>query len=150
VTKPGTRVKAVEVVPTIDNVKTVHVATKTTVLTARQADGLEMTDLDPEAAALFHRDEMTDLDLAAAVHQDEMTDLDPDIQDEITDLDLNLIEITDLYPRTSPILNTSRGKCTAPWSKYVLEVLRLSRLLDVARLLVEHLQKLQGHHHVQR
>ena len=111
-TKPGTRVKAVEVVPTIDNVKTVHVATKTTVLTARQADGLEMTDLDPEAAALFHRDEMTDLDLAAAVHQDEMTDLDPDIQDEMTDLDL--IEMTDLYPRTSTILNTSRGKCTAP------------------------------------
>jgi hypothetical protein len=145
VTKPGTRVKAVEVVPTIANVKTVHDATKTTVLTAKQADGLEMTDLDPEAAALFHLDEMTDLVRAI---QDEMTDLDQALQDEMTDLDL--IEMTDLYPRTSPILNTSRGKCTAPWSKYVLEVLRLSRLLDVARLLVEHLQKLQGHHHVQR
>jgi hypothetical protein len=148
VIKPGTRVKAVEVVPTIDNVKTVHVATKTTVLTAKQADGLEMTDLDPEAAALFHRDEMTDLDLAATVHQDEMTDLDPDIQDEMTDLDL--AEMTDLCPKASPILNTSRGRCTAPWSKYVLEVLRLSRLLDVVRLLVEHLQKLHGQHHVQR
>ena len=147
-TKHGTRVKAVEVVPTIDNVKTVHVATKTTVLTARQADGLEMTDLDPEAAALFHRDEMTDLDLAVAVHQDEMTDLDPDIQDEMTDLDL--IEMTDLYRRTLPILSTSRGKCTAPWSKYVSEVRRLSRLHGVARLLVEHLQKLHGYPHVQR
>ena len=147
-TKPGTRVKAVEVVPTIDNVKTVHVATKTTVLTARQADGLEMTDLDPEAAALFHRDEMTDLDLAAAVHQDEMTDLDQDIQDEMTDLDL--IEMTDLYPRTSPILNTSRGKCTEPWSRYVSEVRRLSRLHDAARLLVERLQKPPEDHHVQR
>ena len=133
-TKPGTRVKAVEVVPTIDNVKTVHVATKTTVLTARQADGLEMTDLDPEAAALFHLDEMTDLVRAI---QDEMTDLDP-------------AEMTDLCPKASPILNTSRGRCIAPWSKYVLEVLRLSRLPDVVRLLVEHLRKLQEHHHVQR
>jgi hypothetical protein len=97
VTKPGTRVKAVEVVPTIDNVKTVHVATKTTVLPARQADGLEMTDLDPEAAALF---------------QDEMTDLVQAIQDEMTDLDP--AEMTDLCQRTLPILNTSRGKCTAP------------------------------------
>jgi hypothetical protein len=113
-------------------VKTVHPATKTTIPTANQAEGLEMTDLDPEAGA----------------HQDEMTDLDPGIQDEMTDLDP--AEMTDLCPRTLPILNTSRGKCTAPWSKYVLEVLRLSRLLDVARLLVEHLQKLQGHHHVQR
>ena len=144
-TKLGTRVKAVEVVPTLDNVKTVHVATKTTILTARQADGLEMTDLDPEAAALFHLDEMTDLVRAI---QDEMTDLDQALQDEMTDLDL--IEMTDLYRRTLPILSTSRGKCTAPWSKYVLEVRKLSRLLDVARLLVEHLQKLQGHHHVQR
>ena len=127
--RPGTRVKAVDVVQTIADVKTVHPATKTTIPTAKQADGLEMTDLDPEAAALFHRDEMTDLDLAAAVHQDEMTDLDQDIQDEMTDLDL--IEMTDLYPRTLPILNTSRGKCTAPWSKYALEVLRLSRLLAV-------------------
>ena len=125
-TKPGTRVKAVEVVPTIDNVKTVHVATKTTVLTAKQADGLEMTDLDPEAAALFHLDEMTDLVRAI---QDEMTDLDQALQDEMTDLDL--IEMTDLYRRTLPILSTSRGKCTAPWSKYALEALRLSRLLAV-------------------
>ena len=147
-TKPGTRVKAVEVVPTIDNVKTVHVTTKTTVLTAKQADGLEMTDLDPEAAALFHRDEMTDLDLAAIVRQDEMIDLDPDIQDEMTDLDP--AEMTDLCPRTFPVLNTSRGKCTEPWSRYVSEVRRLSRLHDVARLLVERLQKLPEDHHVQR
>jgi hypothetical protein len=145
VTKPGTRVKAVEVVPTIDNVKTVHVATKTTVLTARQADGLEMTDLDPEAAALFHLDEMTDLVRAI---QDEMTDLDQALQDEMTDLDL--IEMTDLYRRTLPILNTSRCKCTAPWRKYASEVRRLSRLHDAARLLVERLQKHPEVHHVQR
>jgi hypothetical protein len=132
VTKPGIRVKAVEVVPTIANVKTVHDATETTVLTVRQANGLEMTDLDPEAGA----------------HQDEMTDLDPGIQDEITDLDL--AEMTDLCPKASPILNTSRGRCTAPWSKYALEVLRLSRLLAVVRLLVEHHQRLQGQHRVQR
>ena len=141
----GTRVKAVEVVPTIANVKTVHDATKTTVLTAKQADGLEMTDLDPEAAALFHLDEMTDLVRAI---QDEMTDLDQALQDEMTDLDL--IEMTDLYRRTLPILSTSRGKCTAPWSKYASEVRRLSRLHDAARLLVERLQKPPEDHHVQR
>jgi hypothetical protein len=122
----------VDVVQTTVNVKTVHEADKTIIPTANQADGLEMTDLDPEAGA----------------HQDEMTDLDPGTQDEMTDLDQ--VEMTDLYRRTLPILNTSRGKCIAPWSKYVLEVRRLSRLLDVVRLPVEHLPKLHGHHRVQR
>ena len=131
--RPGTRVKAVDVVQTIADVKTVHPATKTTIPTANQADGLEMTDLDPEAAALF-QDEMTDLVQAT---QDEMTDLDP-------------AEMTDLCPRTFPDLNISKGKCTAPWSKYISEVLRLSRRPDVVRLLVERLQKLHGQHHVQR
>ena len=110
-TRPGTKVKAVDVVPTFADVKTVHLVTKTTI-PPNQANGLEMTDLDPEAGA--HQDEMTDLDLGT---QDEMTDLDQALQDEMTDLDL--IEMTDLYQRTLPILNTSRGKCTAPWSKYV-------------------------------
>ena len=131
-TRPGTKVKAVDVVPTFADVKTVHLMTKTTIPTANQADGLEMTDLDPEAGA----------------HQDEMIDLDLGIQDEMTDLDQT--EMTDLCPKASPILNTSRGRCTAPWSKYTLEVLRLSRLLAVVRLLVEHHQRLQGQHRVQR
>ena len=78
----------------------------------------------------------------------EMIDIDLGTQTEMTDLDQ--AEMTNFCPKASPILNTSRGRCTAPWSKYALEVLRLSRLLAVVRLLVEHHQRLQGQHRVQR
>ena len=91
---------------------------------------------------------MTDLNPKAHFHQDEMTDLDPETQDEMTDLDP--IEMNDLYPRTLPILNTSRGTRTAPWSKYASEARKLSRLHDAVRLLVEHLQKLHCQHRIQR
>ena len=53
------------------NVKTVHVANKTTIHAAT-AEGLEMTDLDPEAH--FRQDKMTDFDLEDI--QAEMIDLD--------------------------------------------------------------------------
>jgi hypothetical protein len=81
-----------DVVKTNVNVKTVHDANKTTIH-ATTAEGLEMTDLDPEA--LFRQDEMTDLgpEEVQAIVQAEMTDLDR---------------------TTLPDLNTSSGKCIAP------------------------------------
>ena len=110
VTRPGIKVKAVDVVKPRVNVKTVHDVK--TIIHASKAEGLEMTDLDPEAQ----------------FRQDEITDLDPEpCQAEMTDLD----------QRTSPVLNTSSGKCTEPW--IASEVRKLSRLLDAVRLLVEHL-----------
>ena len=110
VTRPGIKVKAVDVVKPHANVKTVHDA-KTTIQAATTAEGLEMTDLDPEAHC----------------RQDEITDLDPAPRQA---------EKTDLAQRTSPVLNTSSGKCTALW--IASEVRKLSRLLDAVRLLVEH------------
>ena len=109
VTRPGIKVKAVDVVKPRVNVKTVHDVK--TIIHASKAEGLEMTDLDPEAQ----------------FRQDEITDLGPEpCQAEMTDLD----------QRTSPVLNTSSGKCTEPW--IASEVRKLSRLLDAVRLLVEH------------
>ena len=109
VTRPGIKVKAVDVVKLHANVKTVH-DVKTTIQ-ANTAEGLEMTDLDPEAHC----------------RQDEITDLDPAPCQA---------EKTDLVQRTLPVLNTSSGKCTALW--IASEVRKLSRLLDAVRLLVEH------------
>ena len=90
VTRPGIKVKAADVVKPHANVKTVHVASKTTIQAAITAEGLEMTDLDPEAHC--RQDEITDLDRAP-----------------------RQAEKTDLAQRTSPVLNTSSGKCTALW-----------------------------------
>ena len=79
----------------------------------------------------------------ALLSQDEMTDLDPD-------------EMTNLVPPASPILNTSRGKCSVPWTVCVWVARRLSGLLDTARKQLEHLQKVHGitqgarHQNVQR
>jgi hypothetical protein len=81
-----------DVVKTNANVKTVHDANKTTIH-ATTAEGLEMTDLDPEAH--FRQDEMTDLD---------PTEVQAIVQAEMTDLDRT----------TLPDLNTSSGKCIAP------------------------------------
>ena len=99
-------------VQTNADVKTVHDASRTTIPTAK-ADRVEMTDLALEAhhahGALFVQDEMTDLGPGVLNSQDEMTDLDQ-------------AEMTDLAPeetperRTSPILNTSRGRCIALWT----------------------------------
>ena len=75
-------------------------------------------------------------------------------QDEMTDLDLD--EMTDLVPPASPILNTSRGKCSVPWTVCVWVARRLSGLLDTARKQLEHHRKVHGitqgacHQNVQR
>ena len=67
-------------------------------------------------------------------------------QDEMTDLDLE--EMTDLFPKIWPILNTSRGTYSVPWTVCVWEARRLSGLFDTVRKLLEHLLKVHGitHH----
>ena len=100
-------------------VKTVHLAaaTKMTARALITAEGVEMTDLALEALC-----------------QDEMTDLDPE-------------EMTDLFPKIWPILNTSRGTYSVRWTACAWAARRPSGLLDAVRRLFEHHQRVHATHH---
>jgi hypothetical protein len=87
------------------------------------------------ARAIVKDDETEKTVLALALpSQDEMTDLDPK-------------EMTDLFPKIWPILNTSRGTYSVRWTACAWAARRPSGLLDAVRRLFEHHPRVHVTHH---
>jgi hypothetical protein len=86
------------------------------------------------ARAIVKDDETEKTVLALVLpSQDEMTDLDPE-------------EMTDLFPKIWPILNTSRGTYSVRWTACAWAARRPSGLLDAVRRLFEPLPRVHVTH----